>query len=259
MRRLLKAAAPAVLAAALVVTALPGSPGGGIRDTASEYLSSLGRGETADARSLLADSLADLVPEAALGRMDPWAGDARAGSIGRLGPRGWPLDISSGDGGGRIIWLDDTDGEWRITGDTRIDALMGSASMICMDYALSVVVPAAAAGADVSAMQCPFSGVAYTVVDGRLVCPAGHLGEGIVLAGDECGARRAEVAAMVGEWVAQGNPFPGDLREIWESSGGEVGLPGGYRCPVDGYSFYSLADSGVWCPYHEEITMVEVP
>ena len=259
MRRLPKAAAPAVLAAVLVITALPGSPGSGIRDTASRYLSSLGRGEPADARSMLADSLAGLVPAAALGRMDPREGGAGGGSIGRLGPRGWPLEIPSGEGGGRILWFRNYDGEWRITGDTRIDALMGSASVVCMDYALSTVVPAAAAGADVSGMACPFSGAAYSVVDGMLVCPAGHLGAGIVLEGDECGARRAEVAAMVGGWVARGYPFPGDLRDIWESSGGEMGLPGGYRCPVDGYSFYSLQDSGIWCPYHEELTTVEVP
>lgn len=259
MMRLLKASAPAVLAALLVVSALPGSPGSGIRDTAAGYLSSLERGATADARSLLDDSLADLVPEAALGRMQPWEGDPGRGSIGRLGPRGWPLEIPSGEGGSRILWLRNEDGEWFVSGDTRLDALMGSASVVCMDYALSVAVPAVAAGADPSGMACPFSGTGYTVVDGRLVCPAGHLGAGIVLAGDGCGARRAEVAAMVGGWVAAGNPFPGDLGEIWESSGGQTGLPGGYRCPVDGYSYYSLADSGIWCPYHEELTPVEVP
>lgn len=259
MRRLPAAAALAALAAVLVVTALPGSPGSGMRDSASRYMSSLDRGAPGDARSMLTDSLADLIPEAALGRMDPWVGDARGGSIGRLSARGWPLEVPSGEGGGRILWFRNEDGGWRISGDTRIDALMGSASVVCMNYALSTVVPAASAGADPSGMLCPFSGVAYTVVDGRLVCPAGHLGEGVVLSGDECGARRAEVAAMVGEWVAAGNPFPADLGEIWESSGGEVGLPGGYRCPVDGYSFYSLADSGVWCPYHGELTIVEVP
>lgn len=258
MRPLPKAAALAGLAAVLVVTAIPGSPGSGIRDAASGYLSSLGRGNPAEAGSMLTDSLAALVPEAALGRMEPWVGDAGAGSIGRLGPRGWPLEIPSGEGGVRMLWFRNEDGEWLVSGDTGIDALMGSASVVCMEYALSTVVPAAAAGVELSGMRCPFSGAGYTVVDGRLVCPTGHLGEGIVLSGDGCSVRRAEVASMVGEWVADGNPFPSDLGEIWEASGGEIGLPGGYRCPVDGYSFYSLVDGGVWCPYHAELTPVEV-
>ena len=133
---------------------------------------------------------------------------------------------------------------------------MGSASVICRDYALSVVIPAAASGTDPSTMSCPFSGQPYSVAGERLVCPAGHLGDGVDIRGDECGARRVEAAAAVLSWMEEGHGFPDNFEEIWEGSGGAIGLPGGYRCPVNGYSFYTLVDSGVWCPFHQELTPV---
>ncbi|HOA04998.1 MAG TPA: hypothetical protein PLF04_03090 [Candidatus Fermentibacter daniensis] len=259
MKRLIPAAALVLGSVLLVLTAMPGSPGVLMRRAAGTYLDALGRGVPAEAHSLLTDSLAALVSEAGLSRMEttPSGSDPALGGLGRQEARGWPLEARGEEGGARILWLrQDGDRGWRIAGDTELDALMGSASVICRDYALSVVIPAAVSGTDPSSMSCPFSGQPYSLAGERLVCPARHLGEGLDIRGDECGSRRAEAAAAVMSWMGEGHGFPGSFEEIWEGSGGAIGLRGGYRCPVNGYSYYTLVDSGVWCPFHGMLTPV---
>ncbi len=257
MRRFLPSIALILIPAILVISALPGSPGARIRQVSEAYMLSIEEGRPGDARALLTDSLAGLVSEAAMGHAG-FAGPPSpgGGSIGRQEQRGWPFRMSLPDGGSRLLWLRFEEGEWRISGDSMLDALMGSASVICRDFALSSVLPAVAAGALAPSFTCPVSGLPYEAVDGVLACPSGHLGDGIDLLDDACGARRAEAASVVADWVGEGHPLPSTLEEIWELSGGVAGLPGGYRCPVNGYSFYTLTDSGVRCPYHMLATPV---
>lgn len=256
MRRFLPVAL-VLVPAILVISALPGSPGSRIRRVSDAYILSIEEGRPGEARDFLTDSLTGLVSEAAMGYAVSAGLPSRgSGSIGRQEQRGWPFRMSLPDGGSRLLWFRFENGEWSISGDTMLDALMGSASVICRDFVLSSVLPAVAAGASAPSFTCPVSGLPYEVSGGMLVCPSGHLGDGIDLLDDACGARRAEAASVVADWVGAGNPFPSTLEELWELSGGTAGLPGGYRCPVNGYSFYTLADSSVWCPYHMLATPV---
>jgi hypothetical protein len=199
-----------------------------------------------------------MVSPAALAMLDPGSSSVLSG-IGREEARGWPLGLSVEGGGSRLLWFRLEEGEWRVSGDTGLDALMGSAAILCRDYVLSTVLPAVASGSEPSGFSCPFSGSPYSIVGGRLSCTAGHLGEGLDFAGDACSLEREEAAGMVGAWVAAGNPFPQDFAEIWEASGGTAGTRGGYRCPVNGYSYFTIVDSGVWCPYHQILTPIIVP
>ncbi len=248
---------PALLAvcAALALTAGPSSPGAALRASATGYCDALVRGDVETAHGFLSDSLGGLVSPEALSLAMPPASSGSA-AVSRHEARGWPVSLPLEGGGSRTVWMCRAGSGWRVCGDTWLDGLIGSASVLCRDYALSVVLPSVMRGAPADSFHCPFSGGSYSVdpATGMLVCPAGHLGAGIDAAGDACSLRREEAAREVVLWMDRGNPLPGSFQDLWEASGGELGMPGGYRCPDDGYSFYRITASGVSCPYHGELT-----
>jgi hypothetical protein len=222
-----------------------------MRQAADGYLGHLSAGRSVEAHAMLTESLGGLAgpPALTLGGV-PAA--CAASVIGRPDARGWPLAC----GTSRVVWLREEGGSWRVSGDTWLDGVLGAASVTCRDYALSVVLAGVAAGADPSGWLCPVSGAPYELdpATDLLVCPSGHIGEGLDAAGSGCSARRAEAAAVVAVWMSAGNALPSSFQEIWDGSGGTLGRPGGYRCPDDGYSYYGIGPDGVSCPFHGEAT-----
>ncbi|MEA3266328.1 MAG: hypothetical protein U9P42_05225 [Candidatus Fermentibacteria bacterium] len=158
--------------------------------------------------------------------------------------RGFRMAGFAGDEGSRVIWFStDQEGGIYVTNDTALDNLLGSAVMLCRENAY--------ANPDGC---CPVSGkpYSYDAETGTVVCPDGHLGDGITLSSDACALRRDSVAAELADYLQAGYPYPENLEEIFTISGEEYGRRGGYRCPDNGYKYYELRDGTIFCPFHEE-------
>jgi hypothetical protein len=250
-----KASFPAVLAAAtlaLVLTGVHNSPGKALRETALDYSGSLASGLPDSARVFLTDSLAALAGPGLFQSAAPPAGGGDL-TIGREEARGFPALIRALEGGSsRTIWMRREGHGWAVSGDTWLDGLLGSAAVICRNYAVSIL-PLISAGSPAGGFACPISGLPYFMDEsmGTLRCPSGHLGDGLGTGSGQCEGRRGEVTLEVRGFLDAGYGFPSTLEEMWQLSSGEFGQRGGYRCPDNGYSYYELLDSTVWCPFHE--------
>ena len=231
------------------------STGMAIISAGRDYLESLAEGETETAHSLLTDSLAGMLSAEALNSLE----EAGTGGIrsGRMEPRGFTLSAPSSLGGSRTLWLRrESGGEWRISGDTSLDNLLGRATVICSGFARSTVIPGTAAGTPPGDYACPVSGRPYFMDDGLLVCPSGHLGEGLQAGSNRCGMFRDSLASLVVEYVFTGHRYPSSFAEMFLESNGEFGQRGGFHCPDDGYAYYSITQDGIFCPYHGDTTRV---
>jgi hypothetical protein len=249
-----KALLPAALAGAvliLVSTGISGSPGTAMREAATGYAGNLSSGNVDSARAYLTESLAILVgPRILMAAPAPlWSGRLLPG---RVEARGLPVVEYAPDGSARTLWLRSEGRAWAVSGDTWLDGVLGSAAMICRSYALSIV-PLVSEGRPAIGFLCPVTGFSYYVdgETGMLECPSGHLGGGLGLGPGLCGERRAQVASEVLGYLSVGYEFPTSLEEMWQQSSGEFGQRSGYRCPDNGYSYYALQDSLVWCPFHQ--------
>lgn len=254
-RRISAAAVPLAAAVLLAAAGLLDPPGSALRKTALEY-AELSGSDPAAASALMTDSLSDLArPEvfAAGGVRRAVGGPV----LGGRDERGFQVLVPEQGGGSRTIWLRRENDRWRVSGDTFLDRVMGSAPALCRSCALSIA-PAVMSGTPADSFFCPVTGLPYGMdATGRLlVCPAGHLGEGLEIGGGACADRRAVAASEVAAYVAGGHPMPTSFEEMWEEGGGQYGQPGGYRCPDDGYSFYVISDSMVFCPFHRAGTPV---
>jgi len=238
------------------------STGKRLIDTGKHYTGLLAAGETGSAYTFLSDSLSALLTPGILTDLDdnPSTGNIRTG---RYEPRGFSLSVSLTDGGSRTLWLkEESDGNWKITGDTSLDNLLGNAIILCSSYARGTVIPAVSAGDDPGDYFCPVSGSPYFVEDGRLLCPVGHLGNGFDIEGSSCKVIRDSLAVVVSEYVSAGYQYPSSFREMFENSNGRYGRRGGFHCPDDGYSYYEITADGVYCPYHAETSStcrVDIP
>lgn len=232
------------------------STGREIIGTGREYLESLSEGETEQAHALLTDSLANLLSAGALNSVEgSGAGGIRSG---RMEPRGFKLSAPASTGGSRTLWLRrESRGEWRISGDTSLDNLLGSATVICSGFARSTVIPAMSAGSAPGEYTCPVSGEPYYTDGGLLICPSGHLGEGLETGSDRCETLRDSLASLVGEYVRAGHEYPSSFAEMFTESNGEFGQRGGFHCPDDGYAYYRIIQEGIFCPYHGDTVTVE--
>jgi len=258
MKRKLLPAAILVLAAVLSLVVRQGSPGRRMERTARSYLDHLACGETDEAHLLLSDSLGKLVLPELLGLLDS---GSRGGTISlkRWEPRGFVVYLLLDEGGNRTLWLTQRAGNWRISGDTSLDNVLGQASSICWRYAETEVAPALARGESVTSFKCPVTGQGYILSDeGSLICQASHLGEGLDLAGEECASLRDSLATMVVQFMSEGYLLPTSFAEIYEVSGGRFSQPGGFRCPDHGYSYYEIIGDSVVCPWHEETSSIPV-
>jgi hypothetical protein len=251
-----------VPAAVFIIAALISrstSTGVALDHSAKAYLDALHRGDGTAACSLLTDSLQSLVSPGFLSGLQdsPSSGTILAG---REDSRGRSMTVPLPGGGSRTLWMTDSgDGVWRVSGDTSLDNLLGGASLACIEYARQTVLPAVSAGTPVGDYRCPVSGMPYRLDGDLLVCPSGHLGEGLDMIGDACRASRELVAATVAAFMAAGYPRPVSLAGMHEESGGTFGQPGGYRCPDNGYSFYEITDQGIRCPFHDRTSQIPLP
>jgi hypothetical protein len=235
------------------------STGKKLIDTGKSYMEHLAAGEEEEAYSFLSDSLAGFLTPGILGYLQctPATGSIRTG---RNEYRGFTLSISLAEGGSRTLWLrEETNGKWKISGDSSLDNLLGNATVLCFSYAKGTVIPAITEGEDPGDYLCPVSGSPYYVEDGKLFCPDGHLGNGIDVEGSACSARRDSLAAVVFEYVSAGYEYPSSFSEMYERSNGAFSQRGGFHCPNDGYSYYKITSDGVYCPFHRETGIIKSP
>lgn len=233
------------------------STGKKIIDTGRYYLEHLSSGEYDYAYALLSDSLAALLSPDVFDYLEdvPITGSIRTG---RNESRGLKISAILQEGGARTLWLrEGSDNTWRISGDTSIDNLLGSATVLCSSFARATVIPSVTSGELPEGFLCPICGSPYFEEEGRLFCPAGHLGAGLDITGSSCRDKRDSLAAAVQEYISAGYAYPSSFMEMYEMSNGLFGQRGGFHCPDDGYAYYEITIQGVYCPYHEEITIIE--
>lgn len=255
--RLLRGVVFVLICLAAAFLARSCSRGAALDSAIRGYLSATASFEGEDAVGFLTDSLSSLVSP------DFITGVAAAPSSGRLvvgsgERRGLAVSLALEGGGSRTFWLRSSDGEWRISGDSSLDNLLGAASITCLSYARETLVPAVSSGEEPSIFSCPVTGDAYFLQNGTLFCPAGHIDPGLDIDGSSCASAREILAVEVADYIAEGNPIPASFTEMYQRSGGAFGRRSGYRCPDDGYSYYEITPYGVYCPYHEAATALPV-
>jgi len=232
------------------------STGKRLIDTGRSYTEHLAAGERVEAYSLLSDSLKTLLTPHILDFLEWPSAEGRI-RTGRNEVRGFAISISISEGGSRTLWLREASGGgWKISGDTSLDNLLGNATILCSSFARETVIPGLAEGHEPEEYQCPVSGSSYFIEDSRLLCPLGHLGEGLSVEATECRNRRDGLINLIHEYTDAGYGYPSSFREMFESSGGTFGQRGGYRCPDDGYSYYEITPDGIYCPYHSDTSVI---
>ena len=234
------------------------STGKTLLDTSREYLGTLSSGNTEDAYLLLSDSLAALVSPAFLELLDNSFSSGRI-TIGNIESRGYTLSMALEQGGSRTIWLrEDDSGEWEVAGDSSLDNLLGRAAVMCTKFAQETVIPAYRNGADPGEYLCPISSEPYSLEGNILLCPSGHLGNGLNVGGSSCMLLRDSLAGVVSDYIFAGYNFPDSFTRMFEESDGEFSQRGGFRCPDNGYVYYEITEEGVFCPFHDETSRIEL-
>ena len=251
----------AFLAAAFIAALLArgSSTGRELIGTGSEYLDLLESGLPEEAYSLFTDSLASLISPASLAPLELFGsyGSMRTGG---MEERGFRVSVSSPEGGSRTLWLRrGISGGWRISGDSSLDNVLGSSTMTCSSFARDSVIPAVNGGSEAGSFQCPVSGYAYRIEAGLLLCPAGHLGEGLAIGEDRCALLRDSLVEVIEDYLSEGYEYPSSFSLMHSESGGLYGRPGGFRCPDHGYSYFEITSDGIFCPYHEQLTPIDTP
>ncbi|MCD4706584.1 MAG: hypothetical protein K8S62_02465 [Candidatus Sabulitectum sp.] len=241
MRRFLFLVPIPFLAVIFALIARPYSIGMKLRNTAEAYSQALSTGHAQEAMSMMTPETAEGLSKEFLSRLEGTAVPSDFRYDGS-DARGLRMIGSAGDSGSRVVWFS-TENGIRVTHDTALDNILGSAVMLC--HANALIDPEG---------HCPVSGIPYEydVETGTVVCPEGHLGEGIIISSDACSLRRDSVALELSEYLEAGYNYPETLEEMFIISGEEYGRRGGYRCPDNGYKYYELRDGEIYCPFHEE-------
>ncbi len=233
------------------------STGKALLDTSREYLETISSGNTEDAYLLLSDSLSALVSPTFLELLDNSSSSGRI-TIGNIHSRGYTLFISLEQGGSRTIWLRENDSEkWEIAGDSSLDNLLGRATIMCTAFVQEAVIPAYHNGVDPGEYLCPISGEPYSLEGCMLLCPSGHLGEGLDLGGSSCMLLRDSLSGIVSDYIFAGYRYPDSFAGMFEESSGEFSQRGGFRCPDNGYVYYEITGEGIFCPFHAETSSIE--
>ncbi len=205
----------------------------------------------------MSDSLAALVSPVFLELLDNSASSGRT-TIGNIESRGYTVSMALEQGGSRTIWLrEDDSGKWEIAGDSSLDNLLGRATVMCTAFAQETVIPAYRNGIDPGDYDCPISGKPYFLEGSMLLCPSGHLADGLDVAGSSCMLLRDSLAEVVSGYIFAGYTFPESFSGMFEESDGEFSQRGGFRCPDNGYVYYEITAEGVFCPFHDETSRIE--
>lgn len=238
---------PVPVAALLFLAALAArsqSPGVVQARAVGDYLAALSAGDEPDSSSwkMLTDSLGLIASPAFLSGLQGLPAPDRVFMDG-TDARGIRWTAVSGPVT-RVVWLEASGSGYRVRGDSSLDGLFGGAVLLCREAALS------------GSLVCPVSGRSYETNGPLVVCPSGHLGEGLSMSPDACRLRREEVAGVLREYLALGFAMPPNLESIFTESGGSLGQRGGWRCPDNGYSYYFLRGDSVVCGHHGASTPV---
>ncbi|MBC8428913.1 MAG: hypothetical protein H8D05_01575 [FCB group bacterium] len=220
-----------------------------IKKTVQEYIECLVRGDLDSAYILNTDSLAALYNPEILASLQDSIEQEKI-IIDKLEERGYHCTLILPDGNSRSIWLQHVDGNWRISGDSDLDKILGSADMLCTSYARDSLIPLLLTDVLLDSASCPVSGKLYVIENGILVCPAGHLGNGIDIYGEECALFCDSLNTIIHSYHEMGYPPATSFADIFENSNGEFGQPGGYHCPNNVYTYYEIIDNGAVCPVH---------
>lgn len=234
------------------------STGKALLDISREYVENLSSGNTEDAYFLLSDSLAALVSPTFLELFDNSTSSGRITICG-IESRGYTISMALEQGGSRTIWLrEDDSGKWKIAGDSSLDNLLGRATVICTAFAHETVIPAYRNGVDPEDYGCPINGKPYLLEGSMLLCPSGHLGDGLNVEGSNCMLLRDSLAGVVSDYILEGYRFPDSFSGMFEESDGKFSQRGGFRCPDNGYVYYEITEDGVFCPFHDETSRIEI-
>ncbi len=256
MKITLKAAA-VILLIVIAIVARGNSSGKRLIDTGRGYIEHLATGETEEAYCFLSDSLAALLTPNTLAYLEsaPSEGGIRAG---REENRGFNISISLDCGGSRALWLEEgSDGNWKITGDTSLDNVLGNATLLCSSYAKDTVIPALYDRGAPEDFLCPVAGGShYYIEDAVLFCSAGHLGNGLDTGGSTCRTFRDSLTTVIYDYVYAGYEYPPSFGEMYERSDGAFSQRGGFHCPDDGYAYFELISEGIYCPFHRDTCFI---
>jgi hypothetical protein len=247
MKRALLLISIPVIAVAFALIVRPGSLGARLKDSATMYCEMMSTGGTEQAENMMSPEMSEGLSVDFLARLDGTEVPSHFRFDGS-DTRGIRMAGSVDGGGSRVIWFS-TEHGLKVTGDTAVDNILGSAVMLCRENAVS----------DPEG-YCPVSERPYQYDEaaGIVVCPEGHLGEGLPVGSDHCALRRDSVTAELAGYIEAGYDCPETLEEMFTVSEGIYGRRGGYRCPDNGYKYYELRDGAVYCPFHEEYSGVEV-
>ncbi len=220
-----------------------------MKETVEEYLEFLNRGDIEYAYTLNTDSLAALYdPELLTSLQDSLIVEKIIAE--KLEERGYRCTLILPDGNSRSIWLQRVDGDWRISGDSELDNILGTAEMLCTSYAQGTVVPLLLEGTPLNSFSCPISGEMYIMEDGVLKCPARHLTDGIDVYGRECTLFCDSLNTIINTYYAEGYPPALSFSDMFENSEGAFGQRGGYHCPNNAYTYYEIINAEAVCPVH---------
>lgn len=219
-----------------------------MKETVQEYIESLAQGDLGSAYTLNTDSLAALYnPELLSSLQDSLIVEKIIAD--KLEERGYHCKLILPDGSSRSIWLQRVGGDWRISGDSDLDNILGSADMLCTSYAQGTVIPLLLTDSAYSD-SCPVTAKPYIIENGVLLCPAGHLGDGIDIQCEECTLLCDSLNTIIQSYYSAGYPPAVSFADIFNNSNGDYGQPGGYHCPTNVYKYYEISDSVAVCPIH---------
>ncbi len=236
-----------VLAILFSFLARPQSLGVKLQQNAKNYADVLFSGKNGEAKEFMTPSFSSEFSEEFLSNLSGVPVPITFTYDG-IDTRGYRMVGASGEAGSRVIWFT-TDGSVKVTADTAIDNILGSAVMLCTEAARSN-----------PRGNCPVSGIPYQFneAEGLVYCVSGHLGEGLTINSNECELLRIAVAEELNQYLEAGYDYPDKLEDMFTISDGVYGKRGGYSCPDNGYNYYELQNGQIYCPFHQNLPQEEV-
>lgn len=237
-----------IIATLFSFLARPHSLGIKLQENAKNYADFLFAGEAGEAKQLMTSSFSTTLSEDFLQNLSEIPVPETFTYDG-IDSRGYRMVGTAGESGSRVIWFT-IDAEVKVTADTAIDNILGSAAMLCQEEARNN-----------PNGNCPVSGIPYQFdeTQGLVYCSSGHLGDGLLINSNECELQRLEVMEELNQYLEAGFDYPENLEDMFTISDGVYGKRGGYSCPENGYSYYELQNGEIYCPFHQNLPREEMP